>query len=504
MSQIAATYGKTLVVLKCNNSRIDELKNDNIEFLRPADLGLKENFYDHEAVNCIKSLDMIMPGLRRIVVRGLAVAELLLAGDVFPYRTVMYLNDFVELANGRYDISPAKAERVRNVLRGGDLFLVQTPELARVMRGLADEDFAFELMPPPVPDTMPRCRKRKAPDPHTGTISIGYSGKIARGWGIDTLLDWTARIRRTGINVALTIIAGKINLPKKEADMFLKRVREAQVDFYQALPQKEVHALMSGMDFSWCYRDAELEDTAVEVSSKLLEGVAMGLRCLCYPNHINKRVLGSRYPFFLSTYAEFEHLLLHVRRYNGTALANRILSTYSQSAVAASLDKIRLRGSTISKSICFAGEQLGELRRYASFLKAKGHRVVLDIWQDNGTSDARWSEQCLHANETVVCVWGKCAVWYAARKDGARKLCVLVPAGTDLREDPKAKLVIWEHVEKIIFSSEQARDSFLDDFKGYQGETYVIDAAAPFIERMEEALQPDSPFPARIREKRHD
>jgi len=52
-------------------------------------------------------------------------------------------------------------------------------------------------------------------------------------------------------------------------------------------------------DFTWCWRNKELEDNTIEISTKLLESIYLGVPAICYPSKVNIDLLGKDYPYFI-------------------------------------------------------------------------------------------------------------------------------------------------------------------------------------------------------------
>ena len=72
---------------------------------------------------------------------------------------------------------------------------------------------------------------------------------------------------------------------------------EPGVHHQSNLNRSEAMEVMARRNFVWCHRPASLEEGTLELSTKLVEMVAAGARCLCYPNTINREALGEDYPF---------------------------------------------------------------------------------------------------------------------------------------------------------------------------------------------------------------
>ena len=89
----------------------------------------------------------------------------------------------------------------------------------------------------------------------------------------------------------------------------VRRMRDGGVIRYEQLNRAEVLAQLREMDFVWCWRPASFEQKTLELSTKLVEGVASGFACICFPSEINRELLGEDYPYFAENLDDVRRLL---------------------------------------------------------------------------------------------------------------------------------------------------------------------------------------------------
>ena len=160
-------------------------------------------------------------------------------------------------------------------------------------------------MRPPRPAVLPRRPLR-----------IGYAGKLAPDWEVRELLDWTEALRAEGHEIELTIAGNKIDGPqpgRSPSDGFreeiLRRMDEVGVIRLDQLNRAELIARLQEMDFVRAGGPPASSGATLEASTKLVEGVPLGLACICFPSEMNRQLLGEDYPYFAETLGDVRRLL---------------------------------------------------------------------------------------------------------------------------------------------------------------------------------------------------
>ena len=149
----------------------------NLIVLEPAALGLRDDVLTVEAgIGIVRALDALLPDVRRVVVRGLEAAHLLLGTRQFRERSVVYLTDFYSHTPEGVVSSDEQSKMVAVCAVQAGRVLVQTERIEERLRQIANSDFRTLRFPPVVPDTV--AARQPSPVP-SSALSIGYAGKIA-------------------------------------------------------------------------------------------------------------------------------------------------------------------------------------------------------------------------------------------------------------------------------------------------------------------------------------
>ena len=321
MASMLARHRRVILVARRNIAT--EVVVANIEnrarvtILEPHHFGHRRAHFDlAEAIAVIRRLDAAVPGLSAVFVRGTDAADMLLADRQFHGRAYAYLTDFYEIGENGARVPAERARQLAAIATRARRILVQTDGIAARIREAAGQDFESLELPPPIADDLPLRAPRAALGER---IRIGYAGKIAPDWGIRELLDWTETLRAEGLDVELTILGNKISGPKTAERRrafrgeMLRRMSELGVIRHEGLTRAEAIARMQDMDFVWCWRPGAFERATLELSTKLVEGVASGSACICFPNETNRRLLGESYPYFAETLEDLRRLLRGTR-----------------------------------------------------------------------------------------------------------------------------------------------------------------------------------------------
>ncbi len=338
-------------------------------------------------------------------------------------------------------------------------------------------------LPPPIADDLPLRAPRLAPA--QGRISIGYAGKIAPDWGIRELLDWTETLRAEGLDVELTIVGNKISGPRT-AELrrafrgeMLRRMSEVGVIRHEQLTRAEALARMQEMDFVWCWRPGAFERATLELSTKLVEGVASGFACICFPNETNRRLLGEDYPYFAETIEDLRRFL----RGGGARGAGRHCGGMPRRAFLHHFGRAARRGArgarapgwrrgsasrgTISSSSIptSRGSEAGRLAGHPGRL-AMGRAGGLRRSVGRGS---RRPTSCSASGGLAN------AVWYSRNLPPGKRLFVRVHCRRSASAPGRlARQIPPDRVERFIFVSERVRDEAVRLYGWPQEKTVVI------------------------------
>jgi glycosyltransferase involved in cell wall biosynthesis len=466
MAKILATQQKTILLIKENvrNFQIfDSLRFvNNLIILQPSDFMDDNIALDvKQSILCLRVLDNYIPTIKNVVVRGLSAALELHSTRQFKHRTFVYLTDFYSYENNKLTITHDQEQAIRQIARQAHGFIAQTPEIERKLKDLSSFEIKTTLIPPPIPKI-----NFKSPKPlNGGEINIVYAGKITPTWGVLELLDWTEKLRLKGHQIKLTVIANKISSIGAQRSAFRglinKRFKELDVNYIQGLPREDVLDYFTRADFVWCYRPKELEESVLELSTKLVEAVACGARAINYPSKIHMRLLGKDYPFFVSSFEDLEALIVNVKNldsFDTSVLAKKVIKDHSMTTAAEKIGKfINSGGEFDGEKIVFAGHDRKFIDAYYSYLKSKGAKVRFDEWEWGSPRDEKRSMQFLLWADKIFCEWGLAnAVWYSSHNTDGKPLFVRI----HLQEiNPRAKKfgnkIEQANVAKFIVVSER-------------------------------------------------
>lgn len=223
--------------------------------------------------------------------------------------------------------------------------------------------------------------------------------------------------------------------------------------------------LMARMDYVWCWRPGSFENKTLELSTKLVEGVASGWRCICYPSATNRAVLGDDYPFFARTIQEIGEILAKPPAELPQGLAQRLIATHSLPVIANrfSQDVIGTARASARQRILFAGHDYKFIDPFISRLKKVGHPVRRDAWDWGKPLNEKRSAEYRDWADIIFCEWGLAnAVWHANNAVPGKKIYVrmhLQEVNARARRFG-AELQI-DNIEKVIFVQEQDRQEAL-------------------------------------------
>lgn len=469
MAKILASQQKTILLLKedVRNFQIfDSLVTvDNLIIIQPSDfLGEGAITLDvMQSVQCLRVLDNYIPSVKNVVIRGLLAAVELHRTRQFKYRSFVYLTDFYSYDNNELTITVQQEKAVKQIARQVYEFFVQTPEIEKKLQELSGFEINTTLIPPPLPNI-----EFRRPKPIEGnSINIVYAGKITPAWGVVELLDWTEKLRVKGHDIKLTVIANKISAPgslgREFRGLINKKFKELDVQHIPGLPREEVLEHLATADFVWCYRPKELEESVLELSTKLVEAVACGARAINYPSKIHENLLGKDYPFFVSSCEGLEELIVNATKldaFDTSVVALKVLRNHSIINISDKVRKvINSNNGLESEKIVFAGHDRKFIDAYYSHLKSKGAQVRFDEWEWGSPGNEKRSKHFLAWADKVFCEWGLAnAVWYSNNNYENKPLFVRL----HLQEiNPRAKKfgnkIEQSKVSKFIVVSERVR-----------------------------------------------
>ena len=494
---IAEHAGKIHLLLKSNISRDTVLRpllsKENIKIIEPLEFGIEKNELDIEAaVSLIEILDGIYGGYRRIVLRGFNLCKVASSNKSLHGRIWAYLTDYYEIdkiKSQRTDKS-GTAELIPDFTEHFDLFLAQTEEIRDDLnkRHKVPLD-RISLAPPMIP--VREGRAAKPSQPSNGKLKIGYAGKIAPEWGVRELIVISEQAQKRKLDVEVHIIGDKIHrntatYPTFHEDMKeLLQITENTI-WHGGLSREDTLNLMSTMDICWGYRSKLLEDNTLELSTKTLEYLSLGLPTIISRNSINESLCGSEYPYFIDTGSEiFEQAFEIIEQIISTPpqpnMLKQLVTEYTIPEIgnkffSGLIKSVEADFQSQRKRVVLNGHDLKFIAEFESNLKKQGHDVRRDIWEWGDAKSIIRSKQLAKWGEIIFSEWGLSnAVWYSQNISVNQTHYIRVHL-QEINErarkfPPKINL---NSVNKIIFVSDNVRKTAIKMFNWPENKCTII------------------------------
>jgi len=433
------------------------LNQHNLIILSPEQIGQPGRTISVEnAISVIRSLDEHLPALRQIVVRGLSAASCLCETRQFYKRSAIYLTDFYTPTEDGPISTPTQILSVATCATHADTILVQTDAISKRIQNIANHKIKTFLLPPPIPSNLPPIVER---DIGSNLLHIGYAGKIAENWGVSELLSLVANERNKGNKISLHIAANKISTQDWESKANL--LEQLEVKYYSNLNRMSAMQLMAKMDYVWCWRPGNFENSTLELSTKLVEGVASGWRCICYPSSTNQELLGKDYPFFAASLQDVEEILTRPLTDLPNNLTDKLISKHSLPTIAKNFSKTVVGSTNTTKpqKILFSCHDFKFIDPFISNLKKEGHLIRRDTWNWGEPTDITRSAAYRDWADIIFCEWGLAnAVWHSQNAVPGKKLFIRMHLQeVNARARRFGKAINIENVNKVIFVQEEVR-----------------------------------------------
>ena len=483
MASLLCSIGRTVIISKReieNDLIIANIKNkDNLIIVDPSDCLVGDQTLNTlQSTALVRALDARLPRVRNLVVRGLDACLSLQNTRQFDKRCIVYLTDFYSILNDKLIIDSDAKNAVRNVLIHADKVIAQTESIANRLKQISVINPQISLVPPVIPDDLPKAKFETSE-----IIKIGYAGKINPLWGISELLDWAEKTRSDGVKIELYIVSNKISNNSGPttiegfADRIKDRMKRLGVNHFTTYNREQSMNLMAEMDFVWCWRPSELEDNTLELSTKLVEMLACGARCICYPSRINTETVGEKYPFFVEDQSGF-HSVIQSKRMASPRIAEAIIKKHSFTSALNTLSHITndVKSSKKTPNICVAGHDFKFIDSYISHLKSNGHSVIRDVWNWGSEDNLDATRLVQNWADIIFCEWGLAnAVWHTQNALAGKRIFIRVHL-QEINErarkfGPQIKI---EAVEKIIFVSENVKREAMRLFNWPEDKLVVI------------------------------
>lgn len=485
---LAARCANTIVLSR------EDAKNDLITsnfadsanqvlLLQPSDLGREDRLSVADVSDIISILDAQLEGLEFIVVRGLEIASELSKTNDFYARLVPYITNFYKHTIEGPVLRAGSPATIDRIAQNSRTWLWQTPAMESFLSQALDMKMGEGLpFPPVLPDmsvfgtnASPRMRSSDSP------VVIGYAGKIQPDWGVIELLREVKRLNQGDANIVVRIVTSKIS-PRSDMVSGVGFVEEVNslldedfVDLHSNVNRQRSIELLQEVDFVWCFRPEYFERCTLELSTKLLEALAIKKPAICFPASINVDLLGKNYPYFISSADTLGTLIENNPRPEIDAtLGERIAKEYGFEG---RIDSLKGLLTPLQKRVVvFAGHDFKFVDHYYSHLKSNGYQCVKDYWEWGETETEARSQELYEKADIIFCEWGLAnAVWYSQHNQEKKPLYIRV----HLQEiNPKARRfgpqIDIENVTRVIFVSERVRDVAIEKWNWPIEKTVVI------------------------------
>lgn len=491
VTNIVSSTRPTILLLK------DNVKNDkvtpninrhpNLSIIEPKDIGFKAPLDRQTAVEALSLLHAHCPQVTALITRGVDISYEIQKRKEFVGILYPYLTDFYEVTESGFALNDSKVDKLRDIALNAKALLFQTDEIRLKIEEIVGYKLDGVKLSPTIPEHLFREEPIRA-NPKD-TIHIGYAGKVQPMWGVAELIDEVEKQILLGKDIKVHIATGKISGKGREGSEFVRRIKvlleKEFVELHENLSREAAISLMGKMDLVWCYRDPHLEDSTLELSTKLVETAALGKPCIVYGSEINKNFLGEDYPFLVKSLPEvsaiIQNYLSLITAYENRlhCLARKICKDHTfsafQDSIGAKLDEDN--GSALTgKNIVISGHDLKFIYPYITHLRRQGANAAIDPWEWGAHISLRLSEHYSRWGDYILCEWGLAnSVWHSENKKDGGKLFVRVHAQEVRQRAAKfGRSVAADRVDKFVFVSPLIRKKALELFGWPEEKTEVI------------------------------
>jgi glycosyltransferase involved in cell wall biosynthesis len=482
VTNIISSTRSTILLLKDNvkNSKVvsNIERHYALTVIEPKDIGFNAPLGQQDAAEAISLIYSQCPQVTALITRGVDIGYEIQKRKEFTGVFYPYVTDFYEISENGFSLVDPKVEKLKEIILNAKSIFYQTDEIHKKIENIVGYRVDGAKLPPSIPDNLAQDVGVNKKD-RDGTINIGYAGKVQPRWGVEELIEEVEKQISRGRKIKLHIATGKIHGRGKDGAAFVKRIRSLlQKDFVQvhdSLSREAAISLMKKMDLVWCYRDPHLEDSTLELSTKLVETAALGKPCVVYGSKINKRFMGENYPFFVRSPSEISHLIESFELLlaeNGdilSKLASKVNREFTfsslQDSISAKLDEDSC-SSLLGKKVVVSGHDLKFIQPYVTHLRRSGAKVVIDPWQWGEHVSLRLSEHYSSWGDYIFCEWGLAnAVWHSKNKKEGKKLFIRIHAQEVRKKAAKfGRAIDVTKVDKFIFVSPVIRQQALKMF----------------------------------------
>ena len=492
VTNIVSSTRPTILLLKDNVKSLKVISNierhDDLTIVEPKDIGFNAPLDQKAAAEALSLIHAHCPQITALITRGVDLGYEIQKRKEFTGIFYPYLTDFYEVTGKGFSLVETKVEKLKEIVLNARSVIFQTDEINKKIEEIVGYKVDGAKLPPSIPDNLVKISE--CDEKHkVGVIHIGYAGKVQPKWGVEELIEEVERQVALGRKIRLHIATGKIHGRGKEGTAFVQRIRRLLekefIQLHDSLSREAAISLMAQMDLVWCYRDPQLENSTLELSTKLVEAAALGKPCVVYGSDINKKFLGEDYPFIVYEPSDISHLINNFESLVDDSsdmlkeLTRRVSKEFTFSAlkdrIATKLDEDN-KDSLSGKKIVVSGHDLKFIYSYITHLRRHGAEVVIDPWEWGAHISLQLSENYSSWGDYIFCEWGLAnAAWHSKNKKEGKKLFVRIHAQEVRRKAAKFGHAIHAaKVDTFIFVSSLIRQQALKLFDWDEEKTELV------------------------------
>lgn len=408
-----------------------------------------------------------------LVVRGLDIARELVGRPDLLARTWLYLTDIPQELSA---YTPELRHLIGILASGCSLLLCQSQGFVALWQQLVPElDRAkVRIYSPVIPDI-----QANLPDLASRPRKAVYAGKFKAEWmTLEMAREWPG-VARSVPGSELVMIGDKIH-NEADAPTFQHDMRKALdgtpgLRWLGALSRESVQVELRSAKVGLSWRAPSMDDT-VEYSTKILEYGGAGCAAVLNRNPLHESLLGSDYPLFANTAAEFRQaviLAFEDEAVLGQAV-HRLRALAERHTFSSRVGEIRQwlidftkteATTTAPRKLCkdtltvlVAGHDLKFFHPLKQALEATGrYDFLMDEWTGHATHDEQNSLFLLSQADIIFCEWclGNLE-WYSHRKLPHQRLVARFHAQERLL--PYFGRSAHDAIDHLVYVSDALRD----------------------------------------------
>lgn len=412
-----------------------------------------------------------------IIIRGYEIATALLDSPHVLAKTWLYLTDIPQDPG---DFSPAARRTMHQLAHGCGRLLCQTDGFRDLWQALVPDlpGEKISLYTPVIPDppgNLPALADRP--------VQAIYAGKFKGDWMTLEMAEAWPAICDAVPGAELVMIGDKIHEQPGDPDYRQRMQQRLEntpgLTWLGALSREATQSFLQQARVGLSWRSEAMNDT-VEYSTKILEYGGAGCGAILNRNPLHERLLGSDYPLFANTSAEFQQQVIRALTDLDTATRaadalGRLAWRHSFSTrVAEIADWLVLTPKAAARPartrVLVAGHDLKFFLPLQKRLEATGQfEFLVDQWQGHDRHDEAQSLALLQQADVIFCEWCLGNVrWYSHHKHPHQRLV----ARFHLQELLTKHLneTDLSSVDHIGFVSDHTRAEALQTFNGLTSE----------------------------------